>query len=538
MKTTYRKLYKFHTKALAEDWLIKKNPQDVYDFYIIDEDKFYYNVIEDKKLIPQSGVGAVTVSENGVAKGNTSNVDFIDGDNTTFDVVKDNVSGKVKVKVNASGGGGNSTKSFPKHTSLTVADVGKLAMNKLFVINEPPQSFADVEYKAVVADTTPAVEGIKGVYKLSFDGLKLVEPVTKLIKIEFTNQPNDGDYLYIKDENDMGLFLFYYRDILISSNNIQIGVDLAETISNTITFFISNIVAIVESSDANSITFNMMLNSQDDSIKYFNESNIVIGPGSSDVYTITTERELTIDAASKAQAIYNLQNNYLLQNNNGRTLIDYASIFRNDSGQPNGTLGAFGLKYFANDSEVIDALNWALLNTTGNYFSSIFDIVTPLAYNGGTEKYEIVITNKTAPTSSGNTNFQNNNQQGVEVETSTVSGAELGSPEKIGYAIIGKIVGVDGDNVLIDKSQMYDLTMHADANGVIPATADFNSADYLVAWKGGTVIDLQRFKTIMNDAGVNENDAYRLMTTVSGFFTPLSKGLPSGLVTCEKTTFV
>ena len=50
MKTTYRKLYKFHTKALAEDWLIKKNPQDVYDFYIIDEDKFYYNVIEDKKL--------------------------------------------------------------------------------------------------------------------------------------------------------------------------------------------------------------------------------------------------------------------------------------------------------------------------------------------------------------------------------------------------------------------------------------------------------------------------------------------------------
>ena len=104
MKTTYRKLYKFETQALAEDWLIKKNPQDVYDFYIIDEDKFYYNVIEDKKLIPQSGVGAVTVSENGVAKGNTENIDFIDGDNTTFDVVKDLITGKIKVKVNASGG--------------------------------------------------------------------------------------------------------------------------------------------------------------------------------------------------------------------------------------------------------------------------------------------------------------------------------------------------------------------------------------------------------------------------------------------------
>mgnify|MGYP000411501516 CR=1 FL=1 len=129
MKTTYRKLYKFHTKALAEDWLIKKNPQDVYDFYIIDEDKFYYNVIEDKKLIPQSGVGAVTVSENGVAKGTTSNVDFIDGDNTTFDVVKDNVSGKVKVKVNALGGGGTPAGS---DTQIQYNNAGAFGADALF----------------------------------------------------------------------------------------------------------------------------------------------------------------------------------------------------------------------------------------------------------------------------------------------------------------------------------------------------------------------------------------------------------------------
>ena len=124
MNTTYSKLYKFETQALAEDWLIKKNPQDVYDFYIIDEDKFYYNVIEDKKLIPQSGVGAVTVSENGVAKGNTENIDFIDGDNTTFDVVKDLITGKIKVKVNASGGGG--IESIVEGTNITVDDTDPL----------------------------------------------------------------------------------------------------------------------------------------------------------------------------------------------------------------------------------------------------------------------------------------------------------------------------------------------------------------------------------------------------------------------------
>ena len=212
-------------------------------------------------------------------------------------------------------------------------------------------------------------------------------------------------------------------------------------------------------------------------------------------------------------------------NNGGQTLISYASLFRNDAGQPNGTFGAFGLKYFADDSEVIDALNWALLNTNGNYFSSMFDIVTPLAYNGGTNKYEIIIRNKTAPTANTNVSFQHNSQQNVEASATTNTAPVSGSPEQVAFSILGKIVGINGENVLIDNSPIIDLIMSDDSQGIMPAMDEFNSYQSLVAWRGGKV------KEFSDNIG---QDTLSKMIAKGLFFKPLSLALTGQVVKCEK----
>lgn len=263
------------------------------------------------------------------------------------------------------------------------------------------------------------------------------------------------------------------------------------------------------------------------------------------IFNVNTDRALTMGAAINASSIANIGSQYYIlanswdSNGSGQTIIDYASLFRNDAGQPHGTFGAFGLKYFANNTEVIAALNWALNNTPGNWFTTMYDVVTPLAYNSGNSSYEIVVRNKTAPMTQASDYFQVLTISNVNANTEVVTNAQSGRAERIPYVIIGKVVGIDGSDALIDTSYIYDLKMCSEADGafgILPYADDMNYGNYIpgvIAWRNGTVIDLAGYYTLMQNAGFQGDNLMQLPLLVGGYFRPVGAAAPDGQVAID-----
>ena len=59
----------------------------------------------------------------------------------------------------------------PKDASLTTDHIGLLAMQQVTVLNNPPQSAADFEVKAVLCNTTPSTTDQNVKYKIELFGL-------------------------------------------------------------------------------------------------------------------------------------------------------------------------------------------------------------------------------------------------------------------------------------------------------------------------------------------------------------------------------
>lgn len=254
-------------------------------------------------------------------------------------------------------------------------------------------------------------------------------------------------------------------------------------------------------------------------------------------------RQIDIDAATLAETIYNSSNifggAYLLSasswdsGNSSSIVLELRDIFRNDAGQPYGVFGAFGLRYFVDDSDAIAGLNWALSQNTN--FGTMFDISSPLVTTYD-NVYVLELQNKTVPEGNGYTYFNTNSFGSVYCNTSTISSATAGKPERVAYVVLGKIVGVNGDNVLIDRSDILELTMCSEEDGVINASpyAEFLGEQYFIptvfAWRKGKVIDFFGFITLMSNSGFNgDNVVLSPLLTNSGF-TPLSIGLPNGKI--------
>ncbi|MEN6384964.1 MAG: hypothetical protein ABFD79_07165, partial [Phycisphaerales bacterium] len=218
------------------------------------------------------------------------------------------------------------------------------------------------------------------------------------------------------------------------------------------------------------------------------------------------------------------------------TVLELRDIFRNDAGQPYGVFGAFGLKYFVDDSDAIAGLNWALSQNTN--FGTMFDISSPLI---ATEDnvYVLEVQNKTTPEGNGYTYFNTNSFQSVYCNTNTLEDATGGKPERIPYTIIGKIVGVDGNDALIDSSFLFDLKMCSEADGaigVLPYSDDFNYGSYFAgvyAWRNGTVIDLAGYANLMQNAGFDGENVFVSPILVGGYFRPVNAAAPGGQVSID-----
>lgn len=531
--------------------------------------------------------------------------------NTAVDNLRKNCATELSTSPQSNSG----YKRFKKDVSLTSQHIGLLAMQKVEFLVEEPQTIDDISVLAILANTSPAIPGEKGVYKLMFDNIKKDEPDSMIKRVVFNGNrnPRQGNGLYFQDGN----FTIYFteEDNLVDYQNgwIKSGLTLDDTIANIVAFYNANpntftqeYSRIVETGtldeahnfnkyidfeinynrpddekyiqaqgiitpyqaidfqsaliyDYNSFrfidqynevviinldsngpnvdgyilvidvggveTFNLYV--KDNLFYYYNNSiyivytnwardnfgTITIGNGvdasimigtvmrpyfeGTDIFEISTLRQLTTSLAQDLQSIYN-SNNHLVEalswdsNSHSHAIIDYSALYRNDSGQPNGTLGAFGLKYFADDQETIDAMNWAFSNPPGNWFSQMYDIVTPL--------------NQTSV----------NRYEAIQIQ-----------PEFVRNSILGCIIGIDGDEVLIDDSNIISLKLSSVQDGAMGLTPYVNDeySPFAIAWRNGTVIDSGGY---YNSNGPIDEQTYIKLINLGAAFRPLSAALPGG----------
>lgn len=567
---------------------------------------------------------------------------------------------------------GAGIKRFPKDSSLTSEHIGLLAMQRVVALNNNPQSIADFDVKAVLANTVPPESGQKGTYSISLHNIKLVKPETKIVRIYFNQQPlNSHNLRFYTANNGLGDNILTFKlpaNLVSGTDDVEIGATIDDTIANVVAHFAAGSTQLTQyrarvdsySISEKYIDFEMLWG-EDDFIKYKIDSFIVSGldyfngavirsgdnlvdgyenviaitydatdngdgyypvtaigglsnslssnifvrisdgalytnidgdgllnyteitalsrgdfdgklslfipgnvkrgeyiyafPGyytiSSAIPPATEIRKIDVNAALQAESIYNnsglFGGNYLVaasswdSGNSSSAIIDLRDIYRNDSGQPNGEFGAFGLKYFVDDADAIAALNWAISQNAN--FQLMFDISSVIV-STGSNVYYLEVQNKTAPTGSGYSYFNTNIFQNVYCNTNTLEDATGGRPERIPNAIIGKIVGVDGNDVLIDSSFLFDLKMCSEVDGafgILPYSDDFNYGSYIpavIAWRNGTVIDLAGYFNLMQNAGFSGENVFLAPMLVGGLFRPVNAAAPDGQVTIDgKSTF-
>ena len=134
--------------------------------------------------------------------------------------------------------------------------------------------------KAVLADTIPKESGSKGSYKLQLNNFILTPPQSKLIKVEFLQQPNSGSGLNIGSNH----IKFTNGNISVFDSEteyIPIGIDAEATLNNLKTYIDANEVTLslhIVESTSTYLVFEMYYSSTDE-IKYLIDSSITDNSG-------------------------------------------------------------------------------------------------------------------------------------------------------------------------------------------------------------------------------------------------------------------
>lgn len=315
------------------------------------------------------------------------------------------------------GSGGSSIMRFPKDASLTADHIGLLAMQQVTVLNNPPQSAADFDVKAVLCNTTPGTTEQKLKYKVELFGV-----------FDLTNeQILNGTY--------SELLAFYFQ---------------------------------------------------------------------------TTS------------------------NQGGACYLPKSQLFSQDPGNPFGTPDGDGVLHFADNTEKENALNWAANNNSNlvgsNYPQpgTLFAIVSPFTYNPNTGGFECILEANTLFDLETSTLWGERNDAPYHYTITTLTPQTENTPEVVRHTILGTIVGVDGDDVLIDTAPVQTLKMASStdgAMGTLPLTKDMSNG-VLVPWRNGTVIDYFGWTQVANIQG----DANTHALASGTVFSALNSAAPEGEV--------
>ena len=302
---------------------------------------------------------------------------------------------------------------FPKDASLTTDHIGLLAMQQVTVLNNPPQSAADLDVKAVLSNTVPGANEQKLKYKIELFGV-----------FDLTNEQ-------IQNSTWGDLLAFYF-----TTNSNQVG------------------------------------------------------------------------------GCY-LPLNYL---------------FNPINGNPYGTPDGDGILHFADNTEKENALNWAANNNNnlvGNNYQG-FIIVSPFTYNPNTGGFECILEATTLFNLIKSTLWGERNYPPYHYTITTLTPQTEYSREAVRHTILGTIVGVDGDEVLIDTALVQTLKMASTADGamgVFPFRQDMSNG-LIMPWRNGTVIDFFGWTQIANIQG----EANKHILESGTIFSALNSAAPEGEV--------
>ena len=304
----------------------------------------------------------------------------------------------------------NSIMRFPKDASLTTDHIGLLAMQQVTVLNNPPQSAADFEVKAVLCNTTPSTTDQNVKYKIELFGL-----------FDLSNEQ-------INDNSWSELLYFYF-----TGNNGSYGA------------------------------------------------------------------------------------NYLFK----------SYLFNPNNGNPYGTADADGILHFADNTEKENALNW-LANNNGGFIDNghnTFVMESPFTYNATTGGFECILQ---ANISFDQKEWADRNNPPYHYTITELVPQTTYCPELVQNTVLGTIVGIDGDEVLIDTAMVQTLKMASTADGamgILPKTENFSNG-MLVPWRNGTVIEYFGWTQIANIPG--DANAYALASGT--IFSALNSAAPEGEV--------
>lgn len=307
----------------------------------------------------------------------------------------------------------NSIMRFPKDASLTTDHIGLLAMQQVTVLNNPPQSAADFDVKAVLCNTTPGTTEQKLKYKVELFGV-----------FDLTNEQ-------IQNNTSGELLAFYF-----TTNSNQVG-------------------------------------------GCFLPLNYLFSP------------------------------------------LD---------GNPYGTPDGDGILHFADNTEKENALNWAAINNNtfvGENYQGL-QITSPFTYNPTTGGFECIVEATVLFDLERSTLWDERNYPPYHYTITTLTPQTEYSPEAVRHTILGTIVGVNGDEVLIDTALVQTLKMASTADGamwILPKTENFSNG-MLVPWRNGTVIDYFGWTQIANIQG----DANTHISASGTIFSALNSAAPEGEV--------
>lgn len=261
-----------------------------------------------------------------------------------------------------------------------------------------------------------------------------------------------------------------------------------------------------------------------------------------DTFNIQNEVAVTsvndYDLASEIKTFCD-NNQYIFSINtwyNGGNILTYFDVFKNTN-NPNGTLGGFGIKFFANAAEMQSAINWALLNT-GN-FNYIFNLISITDVNPN--QIKILAETTQTPDNPNNNYLQVNiGQVGQNIFysyiTSQIAQQAIATVlEAVRNTIIGVIVEETATHVTIKDGLVYNVKLASQVDGEVgclPYTDEMqNPANFLVAWRNGTFISYYALYLYFQSNNLQLRDNYLLeMGKIRGLFKPLDKAEPGQMV--------
>ncbi len=406
--------------------------------------------------------------------------------------------------------------------------------------------------EASIAQTSEAVEDTKAVIRLEVHNAlrNEVEPLGRIIRINFNGDNiEDGQELFIYDSTQGSLEFGGNPLVTFSTGSsnfetriVGIGATLSDTIDELEAFLADeNLVSdiwlkVVDRNGSNSIdlevSHNDVLSNQfDNSGLQGKRRNYILqgdlGNDSSGGYaTFSIERELT--NPTFANTIVQFGNDLLspifnIFWNNGNTNFLYGYLLY----QVDNVL-TYELSASEFHNRLLDALN------NDNGLLTYFDIIDDEQHDGYSN---VIIRQKNSPTSSNIwTSYDTNANFGESLGSNVEISPQARIPELVRNTVLGVIVGVDGDDVLIDSSYLCKIKLAGEnesisSNYALPHIAptssgnDSNQIFPLIAWKNGTVASLYSMleQTNQGTSWQAVQGVWQRMINTGGLFMPLER---------------